>query len=90
MPGPIPETQPRNPLKALGRLPAGTHGVVRQLRGGTEFAGRVAVLGFTIGSEVAVIENHGRGPIIAMVRDTRVALGRGESAKIQVEVISGA
>jgi ferrous iron transport protein A len=74
-------------LSSLGDLPAGTRGVVRQLRGGKEFTGRVATLGFTLGAEITVVENYGRGPIIAMVRDTRVALGRGESAKIQVEVL---
>jgi len=44
-------------------------------------------LGFTAGAEVAVVQNYGRGPIIVAVRDTRVALGRGEAAKIQVEVM---
>ena len=87
MPGPISETQPPTLWKALGDLPAGTRSVVRQLRGGREFTGRVATLGFTIGAEIMIVENYGQGPIIAMVRDTRVALGRGESAKIQVEVL---
>ena len=71
----------------LGDLPVGARGVVRGLRGGKEFVGRVAVLGFTVGAEVAVVQNYGRGPIIVAVRDTRVALGRGEAAKIQVEVM---
>ena len=73
--------------KTLSDLPVGTHGVVHGLRGGKEFVGRVAVLGFTAGAEVAVVQNYGRGPIIVAVRDTRVALGRGEAAKLQVEVM---
>jgi len=71
----------------LSDLPVGTHGVVRGLCGGREFIGRVAVLGFTVGAKVTAIQNYGRGPIIVAVRDTRVALGRGEAAKIQVEVM---
>jgi ferrous iron transport protein A len=73
--------------KTLSDLPVGARAVVRGLRGGKGFIGRVAVLGFTVGAEVAVVQNYGRGPIIVAVRDTRVALGRGEAAKIQVEVM---
>ncbi len=81
----MPETSSK--VSLLSDLPAGTRGVVRGLRGGREFASRVAVLGFTVGAEVTVVQNYGRGPIIAAVRDTRVALGRGEAAKIQVDVM---
>jgi len=73
-------------LKTLSDLPVGAHGVVDGLCGGRGFIGRLAVLGFTVGAEVAVVQNYGRGPIIVAVRDTRVALGRGEAAKIRVEV----
>jgi Fe2+ transport system protein FeoA len=60
---------------------------VRCLVGGNDFASRVVALGLTIGVEVAIIQNRGRGPIIVAVRDTRVALGHGEAVKIQVEVM---
>ena len=73
------------PLESLTDLPAGTRGVVRQLRGGKEFAGRVVALGFTPGVEVEVVQNSGKGAIIVAVRDTQVALGHGEAAKVLVE-----
>jgi Fe2+ transport system protein FeoA len=41
-------------------------------------------MGFTPGAEVTVLQNFGRGPLIARVRDARIALGRGEARKIQV------
>lgn len=41
-------------------------------------------LGFTPGTRVTVIQNYGHGPLIVRVRDTRVALGRGEAEKILV------
>jgi ferrous iron transport protein A len=46
---------------------------------------RLASLGFTPGARLRVIQNIGRGPIIVSLRDTRVALGRGEATKIIVE-----
>jgi ferrous iron transport protein A len=42
-------------------------------------------MGVTPGAEVTVIQNYRRGPMLIEVRDTRVALGRGEALKIEVE-----
>jgi len=72
-------------LKAICNLPAGGRGVVRLLCGGEEFTHRIVALGFTPGVEVTVVQNYGRGPILVTVRDTRVALGRGEALKVLVE-----
>lgn len=71
---------------SLNDLETGEHAVVRQLRGGREFAGRLAALGFTLGVEISVIQNYGRGPITVLIRETRIALGRGEAGKVLVEV----
>jgi ferrous iron transport protein A len=46
---------------------------------------RLASLGFTPGAVVNMTQNYGRGPLIVVVRGTRVALGRSEAAKIIVE-----
>jgi Fe2+ transport system protein FeoA len=46
---------------------------------------RLTSLGFTPGVEVYMVQNFGLGPLIVLVRGTRVALGRGEAHKIQVE-----
>jgi ferrous iron transport protein A len=74
-------------MKAVSDLPAGGRGVVRLLRGGEEFTHRMVALGFTPGVEVTVMQNYRRGPILLTVRDTRVALGRGEAFKVLVEVL---
>ncbi len=50
---------------------------------------RLASLGFTPGAMVNMTHNYGRGPLIVIVRGTRVALGRSEAAKIIVERRSG-
>ena len=53
--------------------------------GGHQFLSRLASLGFTPGARLQVVQNYGHGPIIVRLRDTRVALGRGEAKKILVE-----
>lgn len=74
-------------LKPLSLLSAGTRAIVRELRGGKGLIGRLAALGFTVGAEVTVAQNYGHGPVIAIVRDARIALGRGEADKVWVEPV---
>jgi ferrous iron transport protein A len=73
------------PLVALDRLPSGTAATVRQLRGGNELAVRLAALGLTAGAPLVVLQNTHGGPLLVRVRDTRIAIGRGEALKILVE-----
>jgi ferrous iron transport protein A len=77
-----------DPLKPLSEITVDHRSIVRQLRGGKDFMGRMAALGFTVGSKVKVIQNQGHGPLIVLIRDTRVALGRGEALKVLVEEIN--
>jgi ferrous iron transport protein A len=72
---------------SLDKVPAGKRMLVRQLRGGKEFVNRMAALGFTVGAEVQMVQNYGRGPLITLVRGVRVALGRGEALKVIIEEI---
>jgi Fe2+ transport system protein FeoA len=71
--------------ESLSTVRAGESAQIRALRGGRHFLSRLASLGFTPGAQLKVIQNFGRGPIIVNLRDTRVALGRGEADKILVE-----
>ncbi len=68
----------------LSELLPGERGYIYALRGGRGFISRLATLGFTLGAEIEMIQNYGRGPIIVMVRDSRVALGRGEAFHVLV------
>lgn len=45
---------------------------------------RLASLGFTPGAHINITQNFGHGPMIVTIRGSRVALGRGEAAKIFV------
>lgn len=70
---------------SLVQLPAGSRAVVQRLCGGRELASRLAGMGLTVGSRLEVLQNRRRGPMLVRVRETRIALGRGEAAKILVE-----
>ncbi len=78
------ETGPQNGVIPLSDMKTGEQGVVVGLDGGHKMCCRMASLGFTPGAEISVVQNFGRGPLIARVRDARIALGRGEAHKIQV------
>jgi ferrous iron transport protein A len=62
---------------------------IEKMQGGHHFLSRLASLGFTPGARLRIIQNYGRGPIIVGLRDTRVALGRGEAEKIQIVRLVG-
>jgi len=72
---------------SLSQLPAGVAARVVQVHGGHGLVNRIACLGFTPGAEVTLLQNYGHGPLIANVRGSRLALGRGEAEQIWVKVI---
>ena len=73
------------PTLTLDQLPKDATAVVRQLRGGGELVHRLAAMGLTEGAQLVVLQNTGHGPMLVNVRDTRIALGRGEAIKVLVE-----
>lgn len=70
---------------SLDKLAPGKHGTVLSFTDGRMVTNRLASLGFTPGVAVDMTQNYGHGPLIVTVRGTRVALGRGEAAKIFVQ-----
>lgn len=68
----------------LEQLASGTRAVVSELRGGRGFASRLAGMGISVGCQIEVLQNPAHGPLLVLVRDTRIALGRGEASKILV------
>jgi ferrous iron transport protein A len=73
----------------LGSVATGETAQIRKLQGGHGFLSRLASLGFTPGAQLRVVQNYGHGPIIVSLRDSRIALGRGEAQKILVERLAG-
>ena len=74
---------------SLAEIPPGAEAVVSGIGGGRELAARLAGLGLIVGSQLKVLQNAGRGPMLVLVRDTRVALGRGEATRIAVTRVGG-
>jgi ferrous iron transport protein A len=72
-------------MLSLSELLVNEQATIRSFTIGRLETNRLASLGFTPGALVDMTQNYGRGPLIVMVRGTRVALGRGEAAKIFVE-----
>lgn len=70
---------------SLSEMTTGDDATILAIQGGRMVNNRLASLGFTPGVQVNVTQNYGRGPLIVTVRGTRVAIGRGEAAKIIVE-----
>jgi len=68
----------------LDQLALGARVTVSELRGGREFVSRLAGMGISIGCQIEVLHNPAHGPLLLLVRDTRIALGRGEASKILV------
>ena len=79
-----PGSSENDQVVSLSVLHTGEHGEVVRLAGGHGVLSRMTALGFTPGADVTVVQNYGRGPLIARVRDARVALGRGEARRVYV------
>jgi len=74
----------------LGSVRNGQFAQIVHLRGGHRILSRLAALGFTPGARLQVVQNYEHGPIIVSLRDTRVALGRGEARHILVKRLTEA
>ena len=72
-------------MVSLSELLVNEQATIHSFTIGRSETNRLASLGFTPGAHVDMTQNYGRGPLIVMVRGTRIALGRGEAAKIFVE-----
>jgi len=75
----------QNTSLSLTQLKVGEKAAFINLEGGRGIVGRLTSLGFTPGVEITMTQNSGRGPLIVMLRGSRVALGRREAQKIIVQ-----
>ena len=72
-------------MVSLSELHVNEQATIHSFSIGRLESNRLASLGLTPGAHVDMTQNYGRGPLIVIVRGTRVALGRVEAAKIFVE-----
>ena len=71
----------------LTHMKPGELGVITQLRGGCDFAGRIQGMGIRTGKKIKKISSHfWRGPQTIEVDNSRFAIGFGMARKIFIEV----
>lgn len=73
-----------NNTTSLLNLSPGETGIVTACAGGRGVVFRLAAMGFVPGSRVTVLSNHRGSPVLVLVHGARIALGKGEAAKIMV------
>jgi Fe2+ transport system protein FeoA len=69
----------------LSEIPTGENVILSSMSEGNEINRRLTSLGFTPGTGIEIVQNFGHGPMIVNIRGTRIALGRGEAARISVQ-----
>ena len=68
----------------LTMIHEGGKAVLKAINGGNQLRGRLATLGLLPGTELEVIQNSGHGPFVVAVRGSRIVIGRGMAAQIEV------
>jgi Fe2+ transport system protein FeoA len=63
----------------------GRRAILKKITGGRQLRGRLAALGLLPGTELEVVQNSGHGPFVVSVRGSRIVIGRGMAARIEVE-----
>jgi ferrous iron transport protein A len=72
---------------SLAELPNDSLARVEALPHSHGLARRLIALGLTPGAEVRVLQNRSHGPLIVEVHGARLALGRGQAARVAVELV---
>lgn len=73
-------------MQKLNELQPGQAAIIAAIDGDQRFLTRVISIGLTVGSRVEILRNEKRMPLLLYGRDSVVALNRGESGNILVEV----
>lgn len=73
-------------MTTLAQLPQGTRALVAALPHHHGLARRLIALGLTPGSEVRILQNRRRGPLIIEAHGARIALGRRQADRVLVGV----
>ena len=69
----------------LATVEAGRRVRIVGIQAGQALRARLTSMGLVPGLEIEVIQNGGQGPLVVMVRQGRIVLGRGMGQKIVVE-----
>lgn len=72
--------------KTLLSLRVGEKGVVIRIIGGQSACKRLNELGFVPGTEIKLVNKISSGPVMILVKGSKLALGRGLANKVEVIV----
>ncbi len=75
----------RHPPIPLSMVESGREVRLVSVRAGRGLAQRLAEMGFVPGVEIRVASNSGAGPIIVLIKGSRLVLGRGVAHKMLVQ-----
>jgi len=75
----------RNEIRLLSAVKAGEKTRLVHIDAGRRLNGRLAALGFVPEAEITVLSNGYPGAFLVMVKDVKMALGRGVAHKIRVK-----
>jgi ferrous iron transport protein A len=70
--------------KALSEIEEGAIVTVVAIQGGRGIRSRLTTIGLMPGAKITVMLNGGRGPFVVIIKNSRMALGRGIADKIMV------
>ena len=70
----------------LADVETGQRAVVRKIHGDTRFTSRITSIGLTDGCSIEMVQNRKKRPVLIAARDSVIAIDRGDSAHIEVEV----
>jgi ferrous iron transport protein A len=73
---------------SLAQVPPGKRVRVEAIQGGRGLVSRLGALGIIPGTVVTVLGNAGAGPVLLEARGSRLALGRGQAARIIVGALA--
>ncbi|MBE9566014.1 MAG: ferrous iron transport protein A [Proteobacteria bacterium] len=71
-------------LRPLALVAPGEKVTLVDVRGGAGIKRRLTAIGLRLGSRVRLLHNTGRGPVLVMSGDMRLALGRGLAHRVWV------
>ncbi len=74
-------------MEKLSALKEKTKARVAEIHGDTHFQSRIISIGITVGSEIEVIQNYKKQPVLIYCRDTMIAVNKTEAEKIKMEVL---
>ena len=74
-------------MEKLSALKEKTKAKDIEILGDTHFQSRIISIGITVGSEIEVIQNYKKQPVLMYCRNTTIAVNKKEADKIMMEIL---